>query len=80
MFFKTNPRQLVINKATNLFGRTAKVKVVGQRMKTGQYNVSCTIDGTASCEANHRDWRKAYGLLVFEVEKLYTTKLEGLQR
>lgn len=79
MFFKTNPRQLVINKALNLFGRTTKVKVVGQRVKTGMYNVTCTINGDLSCDAAHRDWRKAYGLLVIEVEKLFTAKLEGLR-
>jgi hypothetical protein len=40
-------------------------------LPTGTYHVECFIDGKFIASAHHRDWRKAYNLLVIEVEKAY---------
>ncbi len=79
--FKVNPKQKVVDKAKNLFGRDAKVKVTGKRLSpleckglsipSGSYLVECTVNGKFIADANLRDWRKAYGLLVIAVEKSY---------
>lgn len=79
--FKPNPKQLVESKAKRLFGRDAKVKVLGSRpspleckslaIPQGHYYVECFVNGQAAGTAHLKDWRKAYGLLVIEVEKAY---------
>ena len=74
MFFKANPRQLVIDKAISLFGKDAKVRVIGKRGERGVYNIDCYMNDLQT-HAQHRDWRKAYKLLAIEVEKLFTRNL-----
>lgn len=83
--FKPNPKQLVINKAKALFGREAKVEVTGTRpspldakqlnIPAGAYYVECFVNGDHIASANTKNWRKAYNLLVIEVEKAYETAL-----
>lgn len=86
--FKANPKQLVVNKAQALFGRNIKVQVTGKRYKSpleakalgikpGSYYVECFIDGQTVGTASTNNWRKAYGLLVIEVEKAYERKLHA---
>jgi len=41
----------------------------------GHYLVDVCIDGQFIAAAHARDWRKAYGLLVIEVEKAYEASL-----
>lgn len=84
--FKTNPRQLVINKAIHLFGKDKKVNATGRRpspleckslgISTGTYLTECTVDGQIIASAKHPNWRKSYVALVLEVEKAYTSSLE----
>ncbi len=83
--FKPNPKQLVINKARNLFGRDAKVEVTGTRpspldakqlgIPDGVYYVECFVNGEHIASAHTRNWRKAYNLLTVEVEKVYEAEL-----
>lgn len=83
--FKPNPKQLVFNKAKNLFGRDAKVQITGTRpspldvkqldIPKGCYYVECFINGNFIAKANDRNWRKAYNLLVIELEKAYEVTL-----
>lgn len=83
--FKPNPRQLVINKAKNLFGREAKVRVTGTRpspldakqlnIPAGVYYVECFVNGDFIAMAHTKNWRKAYNLLVIEIEKAYESAL-----
>lgn len=83
--FKPNPKQLVINKAKRLFGNDAKVDVTGTRpspldckrygIPTGVYYVECFVDGQFIAAAHTKNWRKAYGLLIIEVEKAYEDAL-----
>lgn len=83
--FKANPKRLVEDKAHRLFGRDAKVAVTGARpappeakrlnVPVGHYLVDVCIDGQFIAAAHARDWRKAYGLLVIEVEKAYEASL-----
>lgn len=85
--FKLNPKQQVVAKAKNLFGRDIKVNVTGKRLSpleckglgivSGSYLVTCSINGKEIADANLRDWRKAYGLLVIEVEKAYERSLHS---
>lgn len=86
--FKPNPKALVSNKAKALFGRETKVVVTGARptpldakqlgIPTGTYFVECHVDGKFIGSAHHRDWRKAYNLLVIEVEKAHEKTLAVL--
>lgn len=83
--FKPNPKQLVVNKAKNLFGRDAKVNVTGSRptvedctrlgVSSGTYFVECFVNGTSVARADAKNWRKAYGLLVVAVERAYESSL-----
>lgn len=83
--FKPNPKQAVENKAKKLFGRDAKVKVLGTRpsplecknlsIPEGHYYVECFVNGQATGSAHLKDWRKAYVALVAEVEKAYERSL-----
>ncbi len=83
--FKVNPKQRVIDKTKALFGRNIKVNVTGKRLTpleckalgipSESYLVACAINGKEVASANLRDWRKAYGLLVIEVEKAYESSL-----
>lgn len=83
--FKPNPKQLVINKAKRLFGNDAKVEVTGTRpspldckrygIPAGVYYVECFVNGDHIASAHTKNWRKAYNLLVVEVEKVYENAL-----
>jgi hypothetical protein len=85
--FKPNPKQQVVDKAGRLFGREANVDVTGARqspldckrmsLPTGSYYVECTVDGKLIATAHSKDWRKAYKLLVIEVEKAYEAALHN---
>lgn len=85
--FKVNPKQRVVDKAKALFGRAARVNVTGKRLSpleckglgipSGSYLVTCQVNGVEIAEANLRDWRKAYGLLVIEVEKAFERSLRA---
>ena len=80
--FKPNPKQRVIDKAKNLFGRGSKVNVTGFRSASGAnhngvviprgaYVVECFLNDKSIAIAHSKNWRKAYGLLVIEVEKVF---------
>lgn len=83
--FKPNPKQLVLNKAKRLFGNDASVDVTGTRpspldckrlsIPAGVYYVECIVNGECIATAKARDWRKAYNLLVVELEKAYENAL-----
>jgi hypothetical protein len=83
--FKPNPKQLVVNKAHNLFGRDANVKVTGTRpspldckrlgIPSGVYYVECFVGGRHLASAHTRNWRKAYNLLAIELEKVFEAAL-----
>jgi hypothetical protein len=83
--FKPNPKQQVINKARALFGRDAKIEVIGTRpspldckrlgIPAGVYHVECFVNGEFIATAHTKNWRKAYNLLVIEVEKAYENAL-----
>mgnify|MGYP001566833846 CR=1 FL=1 len=83
--FKPNPKQLVVNKAKALFGREVKVDVTGTRptpldckrygIPTGVYYVECFVGGKLIATTHTKNWRKAYNLLVIEVEKAYEISL-----
>ncbi len=83
--FKTNPKQLVVDKAKNLFGKQIKVNVSGRRpdiaeckdmfVPVGTYFVICTVDSKQIATANAKNWRTAYKLLVIEVEKAFEKSL-----
>jgi hypothetical protein len=85
--FRPNPKQRVVNKVKQLFGRDTKVGVSGERpspldcarmgISAGTYNVTCVINGIQVLTANARNWRKAYDLLVIEVEKFYENTLHN---
>jgi hypothetical protein len=76
--FKPNSKQLVANMAVKLYGTSAKVVVTGQRlspltckqlsMPSDSYLTECTVDGKFIAQANSRDWRKSYKLLVTAVQ------------
>ena len=84
--FKPNPKQRVEDKARRLYGRDSKVKVTGNRptpleckslgIPDGSYHVECIVNGQSIATAHLRDWRKAYGLLVTEVEKAFESSLK----
>ena len=68
--FKPNPKKLVELKFTELFGKSLKPVVTGERV--GKYYVTTlTVNGKAIATAQDRDWRMAYKLLKFEVEKIF---------
>ena len=83
--FKINPKQQVVNKAKQLFGRDSKVVVSGTRpspldckqlgIPAGNYYVDCTINNMHIASANAKDWRKAYLLLRVAVEKNFENNL-----
>jgi len=83
--WKLNPKAQVVAKAQRLFGKACKVTVVGSRpspldckrfgLPQGTYLVEVSIDGTRTGQAHHRNWRKAYSLLVIEVEKMFELEL-----
>jgi hypothetical protein len=73
--FKPNPKQQVINKASRLFGKTSKIEVTGSRTTPQSYHVECNVNGQFLASANHKNWRKAYNLLVIEVERAYENKV-----
>ena len=83
--FKPNPKQLVLNKAKHLFGNDTKVMVTGERLSpieckrhgipTGTYYVECIINSESIVTAHANDWRKAYKLLLIEVEKAFERRL-----
>jgi len=83
--FKINPKQLVVDKAKNLFGKTVKVSVTGRRpsgdeckalcIPVGTYLVDCLVDSKPIARANAKNWRTAYKLLVIEVEKAFEKSL-----
>ncbi len=85
--FKPNPKQLVVNKASTLFGECGKLKVTitGTRptsldcvkygIPVGSYHVECFVGGKFIASAHTKNWRKAYNLLVVEVEKAYENSL-----
>ena len=83
--FKPNPKQLVLNKAKRLFGNDAKVDITGTRpspldckrmsLPQGVYYVECFVNEQLIATAKSRDWRKAYNLLVVELEKAYEEAL-----
>ncbi len=85
--FKPNPKALVTNKARALYGREAKVVVTGSRpspldaktlgILSGSYFVECHVDGKFIGSAQHKNWRRAYNLLVIEVEKTYEASLSA---
>lgn len=87
--FKPNPKQLVVNKAKSLFGRDAKVVVTGTRLKADaakelslpndSYFVQCHINGELRGTAHTKNWRKAYNLLVIEIEKAFEASLHKAQ-
>lgn len=83
--FRLNPKQAVEQKARSLFGRDAKIKVLGRRLTpleskamgvpSASYAVEVLVN-TKSCGiAYHRNWRKAYPLLNIELEKAYEASL-----
>jgi len=86
--FKLNPKQLVEAKAKRLFGRDIKVTVTGLRpsegdcrllgIPTGTYSVGCVVNGVCIANAHARNWRKAYKLLVIEVEKAFEASLHAV--
>lgn len=68
--FKPNPKKQVELKFAELFGKTLKPVVSGERV--GKYYVTVlTVDGQELATAKDRDWRMAYKLLKLEVEKLF---------
>ena len=83
--FKPNPKQLVVNKAVALYGRDKKVDVSGRRptppecktleIPVGSYYVQCSLGGEVIASTHTKDWRKAYNLLVVEVEKAFEKSL-----
>jgi hypothetical protein len=87
--FKPNPKQLVTNKAHSLWGRSAKVEVNGTRpnpaectrlgIPVGCYYVECHVNGSIHGRASSKDWRKAYNLLVIELEKFFENSLHQTQ-
>lgn len=79
--FKPNPRQRVVNKAKTMYGvMPYDVKAVGCRpdvarskelnIPHGMYYVECLVKNQKVASAFHKDWRKAYNLLLEELEKL----------
>lgn len=68
--FKPNVKEQVVNKAKRVFGTSAKISVVGERMpKTDPklkavYRTVCSINGTEVAHVEHWDWRKSYKLLA----------------
>lgn len=83
--FKPNPKQLASDKAHKLYGNGAKVEVTGTRLSAldckkhgipaGSYYVECRVDGQCIATAHTKDWRKAYKLLVVEIEKAFEKSL-----
>lgn len=83
--FKESPKQLAERKASQLFGMNATIKVLGGRLSplecknagkpVDSYLVECFVNEKLVAQANSRDWRKAYKLLVLEVEKAYESTL-----
>lgn len=83
--FKPNPKQLAYDKAKKLFGLDARVKVTGTRptpldckrmsIPQGTYYVECFVNDKCTATAFTKNWRKAYGLLVIELEKAYERSL-----
>jgi hypothetical protein len=76
MYFKPNPKAQVELKFRELFGQGSKVKVLGERMRSqsglaAHYVSTLTVDGRTVATASHADWRKSYGLLKLEVERLH---------
>ena len=83
--FKVDVKTQVNNKFKELFGKTLKPVVTGQRLSPhdcvaagikggaydGMYVTEVTLDGQLICTAQHRDWRKAYKLLKLEVENRF---------
>lgn len=87
--FKTNPKQLVVNKCHQLYGKQVKVLVQGRRpthsecheshVPTGTYAVGVSVNGMPIAAAHHHNWRRAYKLLTIEVEKTYEATLTTVQ-
>lgn len=85
--FKPNPKQLVYNKVKALYGRECSVVINGSRpspldakkltLPTGTYYVEVFVNGQFIACTHHSDWRKAYKLLVVEVEKAYEASLKA---
>ena len=85
--FKPNPKQLVVNKAKTLFGRDSKVNVTGNRpsaleckslgVPAGVYVVECFVNDKSIAAAHTKSWRKAYSLLVIELEKVFDASLHN---
>ncbi len=85
--FKPNPKQLVTNKARALYGDAAKIVVNGARVTpeiakekivpNGTYYVECIVDGKTVASTHNKDWRKAYRLLVVDIEKAYEASLHN---
>jgi hypothetical protein len=83
--FKANPKQKVVDKAKALFGRDSNVKVIGTRpspltckslgLPEGTYYVECFVNNKLIANANLKNWRKAYGLLVTAVERAFEETL-----
>ena len=83
--FKPNPKALAYNKAKSLYGHDAKVEITGTRpspldckrfsIPTGAYHVECFVNGQCIATAHTKNWRKAYNLLVIEIEKTYEASL-----
>jgi outer membrane usher protein FimD/PapC len=79
--FKLNPKQAVEQKARSLFGRDAKVKIMGCRptpqqaadlsVPSGTYYVEVLVNGNFVGSAYHFNWRKAYPLLNDEMQKYF---------
>lgn len=68
--FKPNPKKQVELKFTELFGKSLKPVVTGERV--GKYYVTAlTVNGRQLATAQDRDWRMAYKLLKIEVEKIF---------
>jgi len=86
--FKPNPKQLAFEKAKRLFGNDAKVLIEGERpsplacrsfgIPTGVYHVSCDVNEQHVASAHAKDWRKAYKLLVIEIEKAFEKRLHNV--
>lgn len=80
--FKANPKTKVINKVKYIYKvYPYDVKVTGARLTVerakeldlpqGTYFVDCKVKGRFIAAAHHKDWRKAYGLLLDECIKAH---------
>ena len=68
--FKPNPKKQVELKFAELFGKSLKPVVTGERI--GKYYVTAlTVNDQQLATAKDRDWRMAYKLLKIEVEKIF---------